>query len=99
VVDEWQDLFNNGSQVQTMTTRAKTRPEIRHEPIDVALKNLEDEVRAYEIRFKQTSEEALLAVKAGRLRETADIARWLIDHQVLEYLRGQAQAGPTTGTH
>jgi len=34
-------------------------------------------LRAYEIRYEMTSEEMLRQFRAGQIRETADIAKWL----------------------
>ncbi len=38
---------------------------------------LDARIRDYEIRFEMTSEELHQELRAGRLRETAEIAHWL----------------------
>ena len=38
---------------------------------------LDARIREYEVRFEMTSEELHQQLRAGRLRETAEIAQWL----------------------
>ncbi len=47
-------------------------------------------IRAFETQYEMTSDEMRARVAAGRLPETADIARWLIALDV----QGRLRAGP-----
>jgi hypothetical protein len=69
---------------------------IQDVPIEGTIEQLERDVASFERRFKRSSDQALADVKAGKLRETAEIARWLIAHRVLKDLR-EALALHTTG--
>jgi hypothetical protein len=42
------------------------------------VKRLEDELREYEVRYDVRSDRLESELQAGRLRETADVADWLI---------------------
>lgn len=50
---------------------------------------LDAEIRDYEIRYAMTSEKMLSEFKAGVVKDTADIAKWLILVQVRERVRGR----------
>jgi hypothetical protein len=80
-----------------MTQTRRTRITIEHVPVEDTIEQLEREVASFERRFKRSSDEALAAVRAGTMRETPEIARWLIAHRVLLDLR-EAVAGHTTGS-
>jgi hypothetical protein len=79
-----------------MTETRRRRTTIQHVPVEETIEKLEREISSFERRYKRSSDEALAAVKAGKMRETPEIARWLINHRALKHLR-QALAGRTTG--
>ena len=60
---------------------------VRREPVEQTIQRLETYVRRMEHRYEVTSEDVLQDVREGRMKETAEIARWLIGYRMLVSLR------------
>jgi hypothetical protein len=60
---------------------------VRHVAVEDEIKRLERYVQRMERRYECPSDVAMQAVKWGRMKETADVCRWLIDYQALVRLR------------
>jgi hypothetical protein len=58
-------------------------------PPNGQLSALEAEIRDFEIRYEMTSDEMRAGFRAGNVRDTADIAKWLMLVQVRDRARGQ----------
>jgi hypothetical protein len=57
-------------------------------------KRLRAEIRAYELRYELLSADLEAAVERGDIRETAEIATWVIAHRTLRALTDDRQARP-----
>ena len=78
-----------------MTTKWRIR--IRKVSVADEIKRLERLVARYEWRYECSSEAALSAVQAGIMRETAEVAEWLITYWDLKTLQ-ELQAGDEAGS-
>ena len=67
----------------------------RTEPVEVTIRRLETYCQRLERRYECSSEFALQAARNGYLKETAEVARWLISYRTLLQLR--EAAGPEAG--
>jgi len=50
----------------------------RNAPVNGQLERLEAEIREFEQRYELSSSELAEALRTGKLRETAEVGRWLI---------------------
>lgn len=60
------------------------------EPIETTISRLETFVARMERRYEIESEAAADAVERGDMRETAEVAKWLISYRTLQRLKGHA---------
>lgn len=73
--------------------------QIRRESVDETINRLETYIRRFERRYECSSETMARAVARGKMRETAEIARWLNAFDALNNLKSRRQSGGgTTGT-
>jgi len=77
-----------------MATRPSTVRTVR-EPVETTIRRLKVFVARMEHRYECPSDEMLRAVKAGDMRETAEVERWLMNYRSL--LELQERCGDTTG--
>ena len=73
-----------------------TEPRTVRVPLSQAIRRLEVFVCRMERRYECPSSDADETVRSGKLRETAEVAKWLISYRTLQRLR--AYAGEETGT-
>lgn len=67
--------------------------------VDQEVERLETYVGRMERRYECPSSVALDAVASGRMKETAEVSRWLASYNVLMRLTGEAVPGGETGSH
>ncbi len=81
---------------------AATRTEdlVVRQPLSVAIKRLTTFVCRMEQRYECPSTVAAEAVRLGQMKETAEVAAWLISYRTLQRLRVHAgrEAGMSTMT-
>jgi hypothetical protein len=61
---------------------------IREEPKEQAIGRLRTYVQRHERRYECQSEKMIKAVSKGRVKETAEIGKWLTKYRVLKALEG-----------
>ena len=74
------------------------KTKVRRESVDETVDRLQTYIRRFERRYECRSGAMVQAVKRGRVRETAEISRWLSKYEVLTNLKGRRRNGRTTGT-
>lgn len=79
-------------------TSVAGRPRIVREPVEATIRRLETYVGRMEHRYECKSAKLAAAVKTGRVRETAEVSRWLANYETLEMLRKSCDDGHTTGS-
>lgn len=67
-------------------------PAVEEEALSRLLARLEREIREYELRYELRSSRLVAALRSGALRETAEVANWLIAYHTLRALRREQQA-------
>jgi len=80
-----------------MTSLAPRAP-VRSEPMEQTIHRLETFVSRMERRYECASDVMYAEIKAGRIRETAEVSRWLGEYRVLGELRQFTENGPETGS-
>ena len=60
------------------------------------VRSLRASVRRFELRYEMSSEDMVVAVKAGAMRETGEISKWLQHYQVFKRLTGMGGTHLTT---
>lgn len=58
------------------------------------IEDLKTEIRGYELRNKLESSELKEAIDGGKIRETEEVARWLLAYEIIQKLRAVSD---TTG--
>jgi hypothetical protein len=71
---------------------------VRQVSVEDEIKRLERYVQRMERRYECPSDVAMQAVKWGRMKETADVALWLINYQDLLDLREALDQDSDPGT-
>jgi hypothetical protein len=79
-----------------MTSLAPTARVVR-EPVDETIRRLETFVSRMERRYECASDVMENDVRSGRIRETAEVSKWLAEFHVLLELRALAATGPAAG--
>lgn len=80
-------------------TVVKSRPRVVSLSVDQEIERLETYVRRMEARYECDSAKAAQAVAKGRMKETAEVARWLGSYNVLTSLKGGPGHGGGVGSH
>lgn len=75
-------------------TTVETPARVIQEPLADTVRRLETFVGRMERRYECLSSFAVEAVACGQMKETAEVARWLISYRTLQRLRDY---GPETG--
>lgn len=70
---------------------------VRREDLRHAIDRIEASIRRFERRYETSTPNMLREVKAGRMKETAEIATWMMNANVLKQLKRRGN-GHTTGT-
>lgn len=68
-----------------------TPAELHHAGLSLATR-LRDEIRQYEARYELRSVDLEAALKRGDIRETAEVAQWVIAYRTLRGLTDERQA-------
>ncbi|GEM_PF-6800571 len=71
---------------------------IRQESREQTVHRLRIFVNRFERRYERSSESMLKAVKDGEMKETAEIAKWLMRYRILKDLEEGGNGGLTTGS-
>lgn len=80
-------------------SNAAPKIQVRQEPIEVTIRRLETFVARMERRYECSSEEMAQAIRSGKARETAEVARWLGEFGVLVNLKAAHARGCADGPH
>jgi hypothetical protein len=81
-----------------MATKSTSRIRVRRVSTADELRRYQRLVSKFEGRYECSSEAALSAVRAGLMKETADVAKWLSAFKILGHLKEIEQAGDATGS-
>ena len=73
----------------------KQKIPVRVVPPGTMLKEAEEELRKYEIRYEMSSEKMATLLSLDAIRPTAEVLRWYSTYQGAKSLRAKT---PTTGT-
>ena len=73
----------------------KQKIPVRVVPPGTMLKEAEEELRKYEIRYEMSSEKMATLLSLDAIRPTAEVLRWYSTYQGAKLLRAKT---PTTGT-
>lgn len=77
-----------------MTMTADQETLVLEENLHRLIRDYERRVLGFEARYKIESADLAVELAAGRLRETADVAEWVIAWRTLEALRSEVPAAP-----
>lgn len=69
----------------------KSQPRISQHSLSAEIERLTAYVRRMESRYEVDSATARAAVARGRMKETAEVSRWLESHNVLMSLKGEPE--------
>ena len=78
-------------------TAVKSKPRVVSRTVDQEIQRLETYVGRMEARYERDSAEAAAALASGSLKETAEVARWIGNYNVLMSLREAPAGGSETG--
>ena len=81
-----------------MVLQRSRSPRVRREPVDATIARLKTFIDRMERRYECSSEVMAAEVASGKARDTAEVARWLIDYQTLQYLTRNSDRETLTGT-
>jgi hypothetical protein len=70
---------------------------VRRQTVAQAMNRLETSIKRFERRYEVSSAKMRREVKAGRMKETAEVATWMMNCNVLDHLKRRSN-GHTTGT-
>lgn len=71
---------------------------VRQTTLDREIERLDTFVRRMERRYESSSEDMIAAIRHERVKETAEIAQWLVSFWALQELRALRGNGRTIGT-
>ena len=74
---------------------ANGRTPVIHMPPGQMLKDAEEKLRVYEVRYEMSSEKMATLLELDAIRPTAEVLRWYATYQGAKSLRAKT---PTTGT-
>jgi predicted transcriptional regulator len=77
-----------------MTMTADREPLVLEENLHRLIRDYEQRVHEFEGRYEIHSGDLAAELAAGRLRETAEVAEWVIAWRTLEALRREVTATP-----
>jgi hypothetical protein len=77
-----------------MTMAAERETLVLEENLHRLIRDYERRVLEFEGRYEIESEDLAAELAAGRLRETAEVAEWVIAWRTLEALRSEVAAAP-----
>lgn len=75
----------------------ESKPRVVRRTVDQEIRRLETYIRRMESHFGRELVEVADAVASGSLRETAELARWITNYNVLMSLREAPAVGNETG--
>ena len=78
-----------------MATPTKQKIPVRVVPRETMLKEAEEELRKYEVRYEMSSEKMAKLLALDAIRPTAEVLRWYSTYCAARSLREKT---PTTGT-
>ena len=79
-------------------TSLAPRAHVRSEPVEQTIRRLETFVSRMERRYECASDVMAAELKSGRIRETAEVSRWLGEYGVLGELRQSIENGRADGS-